>query len=96
MAHLIVLVADHGAKFPFGSEAHGFDAEARTENAIQGCGSTAALKITEHRATRFFAGASSDFLRDDSSNSAIAVFFSLRISASRAALGRTCTFRAHD
>ena len=78
-------------------QSHRLHTEARAENAIQGCGRAAALKMAEHRAARFFAGARSDFARDDDPDSAVDDILLLRIRPHHLlAVPRACSFRDDD
>src|ERR1700676_3863944 len=64
VVRLIILVADHRSEMSFIRQLHCFNAEARAENSIERCRRAAALQMSEHTRTRFFAGAFGDLARD--------------------------------
>src|SRR5438552_1480240 len=74
VAHLVILVADHGTEVTFVRKLHGFDPETRAQDPIE-CGRwAAALQMSEHARSRFFSSAFGDFARNHVANSAEAKF----------------------
>src|SRR5207302_6557837 len=79
VTHLIILVADHGTEMSFVCKLHGFDAEARAQNAIERGRWTAALQMSKHTGARFFSSAFGNLARDDVANSAESKFAAVNV-----------------
>src|SRR5438876_10466532 len=79
MAHLIVLVTNHGTEMSFVGQLHGFDPEARAQDPIEGGRWAAALQMSEHARSRFFSSAFRDFVRNDITNSSPSKFAAFNI-----------------
>src|SRR4029077_14232046 len=74
VAHLIILVADHGTEMSFVGQLDGFNPEACAEDPIEGGRWAAALQMPEHTRPRFFSSSFRDFARNDIADSAQSKF----------------------